>query len=120
MFDAPSTSTVATDVFVRINDEFRPLTLGELSEKYDAFLTNQLAKAECSNWESASALIGTALKARYGLSEREVFGLVMLNNKFRVLEIVVMHLGSVSGVDVKPGMRQSRFESERCQRDCVS
>ena len=100
MFDVPCAQTNATDVFVRINDEFRPLTLGELSAKYDELLTHQLATDDGSSPDLVSQFISETLKARYALSEREVFGLVLMNSQMRVLQIVLLHVGTVNSCEV--------------------
>ena len=91
---------VACDLYVNVNGGFEIASLSEVAAKYDCLLTQRLALEKCDSRALADVSIKEMLKARFATLERECFGLVMLNNNLRIIEIVVMHVGSVVGVEV--------------------
>ena len=91
---------VACDLYVNVNGGFEIASLSEVAAKYDCLLTQRLALEKCDSRALADVSIKEMLKARFATLERECFGLVMLNYNLRIIEIVVMHVGSVVGVEV--------------------
>ena len=91
---------VACDLYVNVNGGFEIASLNEVAAKYDCLLTQRLALKMCSSKALADESIREMLKAKFATLERECFGLVMLTADLRMTEIVVMHVGSVVGVEV--------------------
>ena len=95
-----ASNQVARDLYVSVNGGFEIASLNEVAAKYDCLLTEKLSTEKCANSEVASQSIKEVLKAKFALLERECFGLVLLTNNLHVIEIIVLHAGSVSGVEL--------------------
>ena len=95
-----TSNSVVRDLYVSVNGGFEIASLNEVAVKYDCLLTQRLASKSCSSRSLVDVCIREMLKAKFATLERECFGLVMLTSDLRMSEIVVLHVGSVAGVEV--------------------
>ena len=95
-----ASNQVACDLYVNVNGGFEIASLNEVAAKYDCLLTEKLAAEKCSSSWLAGLSIKEMLKAKFATLERECFGLVMLTTDLRLIEIIVLHVGSVAGVEL--------------------
>jgi len=91
-----ASNEVVRDLYVNVDGSFEIASLNEVAVKYDCLLTQRFAVEKCSSGSSIKEL----LKAKFAHLERECFGLVMLTSDLSVIEIVVLHVGSVAGVEI--------------------
>ena len=88
-------------------NRFDDVVAGELNETERQAVT-QLALAVLANRHQRGATLGSPddtrafLRLRLGACEREIFGVVLLDNRHRVIEVVELFQGTIDGASVHP------------------